>query len=399
MPCGWYCGTKLTTTMMRRTSLDARYLLRKGPAPREMSPLFFRDCAGAGQKSAIHGLSVITDDVVEAARSTLVIGATKRQIPLKKPHHLSLKVTVFLGFIRCKRVLQYQSQWRYLSAMLEMLVRFRGDRTFVRTTWIMRPACQGRSHHTRMRRLPGKDNRSGKQDRRKPGSSRELVVLYEDDAVVALYKPAGLNAVPVKGSEAQSAWSLLSAELKPSRQRAFVIHRIDRFTSGVLLFAKTEADRDALVRQFLHHTPVRQYLAVIRGHLAAKEGTLVHYFRREGMFQRSTPESDPKAARAELRYFTERRLRDASLVRVTLVTGLQNQIRVQFSAFGHPVIGDRKYHPVEASERRIARVALHATHLQFTHPRSGNGVSVHCEPPADFQSLLQALSLPARALR
>ncbi|MFI5114497.1 MAG: hypothetical protein ACHP7J_05070, partial [Terriglobales bacterium] len=63
------------------------------------------------------------------------------------------------------------------------------------------------------------------------------------------------------------------------------------------------------------------------------------------------------------------------------------------SALGHPVIGDRKYHPEEASERRITRVALHAAHLQFLHPRSGEGVSIDCEPPADFQSLLQSLRL------
>ncbi len=215
-------------------------------------------------------------------------------------------------------------------------------------------------------------------------------MLYEDDAVVALNKPAGLLAVPVKGSDTPSALSLLSAKLKLKRQRAFVVHRIDRFTSGVLLFAKTESDRDALIRQFLGHTPVRQYLAVVRGHLAAREGTLVHYFRREGMFQKLTTESDEKGARAELRYSVERPLRAASLVRVTLVTGLQNQIRVQFSAIGHPVIGDRKYHSAEASERRIARVALHAAHLQFLHPRTGESVQVDCELPPDFQRLLQA---------
>jgi 23S rRNA pseudouridine1911/1915/1917 synthase len=224
-------------------------------------------------------------------------------------------------------------------------------------------------------------------------------VLYEDDAVVALDKPAGLPSVPVPGSDTPSALSLLSAQLKWKRQRPFVVHRIDRFTSGVLLFAKTESDRDILVRQFLGHTPIRQYLAVVRGRLGAKEGRLVHYFRREGMFQRLRPESDAQAARAELQYSVERPLRDASLVRVVLVTGLQNQIRVQFSAIGHPVIGDRKYHQGESAERRIARVALHAAHLQFIHPRSGKSVSIDCELPPDFQALLQALTPAARPRR
>lgn len=228
---------------------------------------------------------------------------------------------------------------------------------------------------------------------RDPGN---LVVLYEDDAVIALYKPAGLHAVPVAGSDVSSAWSLLSAALRPRKQRAYVVHRIDRFTSGILLFAKSDQDRDALVGQFLAHTPVREYVAVVRGHLNANVGTLVHYFRREGMFQELTSENDFQAARAELRYVLEHRLRAASLIRVTLVTGLQNQIRVQFSAIGHPVIGDRKYHPAEASERRIARVALHAAHLQFAHPRTQDIVSVDCELPPDISSLVRSLSEPTR---
>jgi 23S rRNA pseudouridine1911/1915/1917 synthase len=203
--------------------------------------------------------------------------------------------------------------------------------------------------------------------------------------------------VPVKGSGTPSALSLLSAELKSRRQRAFVVHRIDRYSSGILLFAKTEPDRDALIRQFLSHTPVRQYLAVVRGHLGGNEKTLVHYFRREGMFQKLTTASDSRAARAELKYSVQRPLRAASLVWVTLVTGLQNQIRAQFAAIGHPVIGDRKYCREEALERRIARVALHAAHLQFIHPRSGESISIDCQFPPDFQSLLQALSLPTRA--
>jgi RluA family pseudouridine synthase len=233
---------------------------------------------------------------------------------------------------------------------------------------------------------------SGEQVGRQGRLARKLEIVYEDDAIVVVNKPAGLAAVPMKGSDAPSAFSLLRAELKAKRQQAQVVHRIDRFTSGILLFAKTEADREALVQQFLRHTPVRQYLAVVRGQVAPEQGTLVHYLRREGMFQRLTRKSDREGTQAELRYSVERQLRGASLVRVTLVTGLQNQIRVQFSATGHPVIGDRKYHPEEAAERRIARVALHAADLGFVHPRTGASVSLDCEAPADFQALVRALS-------
>jgi len=244
---------------------------------------------------------------------------------------------------------------------------------------------------------PKRSYRPRNQNRRTARFSRKVAVLYEDDAVVALDKPAGLLAVPVEGSDMPSALSIVAEELKTRRERALIVHRIDRFTSGVLLFAKTDADRHKLLRQFLAHTTLREYLTVVRGHPAQKQATLIHYFRREGMFQQLTNASDPEGTRAELRYVVERRLRGASLVRVTLITGLQNQIRVQFLALGHAVVGDRKYDKEEAKERRIDRVALHAARLQFVHPRSGENVSVESPLPPDFQSLIKALQPPARA--
>lgn len=250
----------------------------------------------------------------------------------------------------------------------------------------------------------GSNERAGQTPRReswqksprRPRLSREVAVLYEDDAVIVLNKPAGLLAVPIKGSDVPSALSLLIAELKQKRQRALIVHRIDRFASGILLFAKTDRDRDTLIRQFLAHTPVRKYLAVVRGRLKEQSGTLVHYFRREGMHQQLRTARDPEAARAELRYAVERAFADATLVRVDLVTGLQNQIRAQFSAMGHPLIGDRKYHRKEAEEQLIDRVALHAEYLEFVHPRSGETITVECSPPADFQNLVRQLARSGR---
>ena len=246
-----------------------------------------------------------------------------------------------------------------------------------------------------MKKLPRKRaSGSAPLHRRTPRLSRELAILYEDDAIIAVNKPAGLLAVPIPRSSAPSVLSILSQHLNPRHQSALIVHRIDRFASGVLLFAKTNRDRDALVKQFLAHTPVRQYLAVVRGHLAAKQGTLIHHFRKEGMHQKLSTERDRKAARAELSYSVESSLRGASLLRVALLTGLQNQIRVQFATLGHPVIGDRKYSPDEATEHRISRVALHAAYLQFIHPHSKQIVTVECDPPPDFQSLLRVLSPP-----
>lgn len=236
-----------------------------------------------------------------------------------------------------------------------------------------------------------REHKSGFRTPRRQTFSRELAVVYEDDSVVAVNKPPGLLAVPAPGSNAPSALSILADHLANQRQPIFTVHRIDRFASGVLLFAKTKTDRNALVRQFLAHTPVRRYLAVVRGRLPNRQATLVHHFRKDGMRQTLSFARDPKAARAELTYSVERSLRGASLLSITLHTGLQNQIRVQLAALGHPVVGDRKYSPAEASETRISRVALHAQYLQFSHPRTGEPVVIESEPPSDFLSLLSSL--------
>ena len=228
--------------------------------------------------------------------------------------------------------------------------------------------------------------------RHQPAFKREIAILLEDDAIIAVDKPAGLPAVPIAGSNSPSAFDIVAVEMKRRRERAFVVHRIDRFTSGILLFAKTNRARDALVRQFLKHTPMREYLAVVRGRLREKEGKLVDHLRRQGMFQKISRASDPEAARAELSFAVERPLHNATLVRVRLITGLQNQIRVQFAAVGHPVIGDRKYRPEEATERRIARVALHAALLEVAHPSTGEPVKIESPLPADMRSLIASLS-------
>jgi 23S rRNA pseudouridine1911/1915/1917 synthase len=108
------------------------------------------------------------------------------------------------------------------------------------------------------------------------------------------------------------------------------------------------------------------------------------------MLQKLSTERDPRATRAELRYRVERELEGASLIRVELVTGLQNQIRVQFAAVGHPLVGDVAY---GRPSPRIARVALHAYRLGFASP-SGKSLVFQSEPPRDFRELLAALRRP-----
>src|ERR1043165_2112206 len=100
---------------------------------------------------------------------------------------------------------------------------------------------------------------------------RGIQILYRDPAVIVIDKPPGLASVPVKGLSTPSALEVLRTELPPPG-RVFVVHRIARFPSGAIVFATTAQDRAALIKQFLEHTPDRQYLAVVRGHLSVPEG-------------------------------------------------------------------------------------------------------------------------------
>ena len=137
---------------------------------------------------------------------------------------------------------------------------------------------------------PRGDRRLGKQDR------RQLHVLYEDDAVVVLNKRAKLLAVPADDSDIPSALSILSAELKSKRQRAFVVHRTrsSHVWDSALSQKTWHRSRSTRATVYPTHPGAGEYLAAVRGHLRFKEGTLVHYFRQEGMFQKVTTENDPK---------------------------------------------------------------------------------------------------------
>jgi 23S rRNA pseudouridine1911/1915/1917 synthase len=204
-------------------------------------------------------------------------------------------------------------------------------------------------------------------------------------------KPAGLLATPIKGSRQENARDLLNAYLSRKHQEARTVHRIDRYTSGVLLFAKTRAAQAKLVEQFKAHSPRRCYWALARGHMRAPEGELRHYLRLipRGFRQVVTRNAGEEGTLAISRYRLLERMPGVSLLEVELVTGLKNQIRVQLQACGHPVVGDRHYAPSEMEETEIDRQALHARMLGFLHPRTGRPVEFTAPLPPDFSRLIE----------
>lgn len=169
-----------------------------------------------------------------------------------------------------------------------------------------------------------------------------------------------------------------------SRNRIFVVHRLDRDTSGVLLFAKHESAKRYLQDTWSKFT--KTYAAVVHGSLTEKEG-LISTYLAENQAQKMFSVSDPKKGKlAKTGYRVVRENEKYSLLEIDLLTGRKNQIRVHLSEKGHPVVGDRKYGKKEAGTRRLW---LHASSLTFTHPHTHESMTFTAPPPGHFQSIMK----------
>ena len=230
------------------------------------------------------------------------------------------------------------------------------------------------------------------------GDRHDLPIVYEDDHLVVLNKPAGLLAVPLprdRRNDARSVFEDLKAHFARRRRRPFVVHRIDRDTSGLVLFAKTPADQAALKEQFKRREPERVYQAIVYGHPLPRAGTwrdtLVWDTRM--LIQKETSPRDPRGKPAVCRYRVVETLAGASLIEVSLVTGRRNQIRIQARLRGHTLVGEQRYvyGPDDLRPIDFPRQALHAGHLAFRHPVDGRAMAFDAPLPADLTALLERL--------
>lgn len=202
----------------------------------------------------------------------------------------------------------------------------------------------------------------GRGDRR-----HGIRILYEDDSIVVIEKEAGILSVPAPGKAAErTAYGMLADSLG---RPPLIVHRLDRDTSGVMLFAKTAQARDALQACWNDTVEDRRYVALVEGRLEKAEGTLVSFLKENAARKVfATHETAAGAKRAILHYRSiaeHGRQGQYTLVEIQLETGRKNQIRAQFEEIGHPVAGDEKY---GARTNPIHRLALHAASLRFRHP-------------------------------
>lgn len=253
------------------------------------------------------------------------------------------------------------------------------------------------------------EDRPGSARRRAfPFKTGDLTILYEDQYLIVLNKPAGLLAVPLeRRGEETSIFDQLEDHLRSHGKRnPFVVHRIDRDTSGVVLFAKDARTQAALKQQFKERTPERVYLAVVYGHPKPPAGIWRDHlvWDRKALIQRQGHPKDPRAAEAISSYKVlepfppvVRTFRAAvpqtSLIEVKLRTGKQNQIRIQAGLRGHTLVGELRYTSGPDKLRTVPfkRQVLHAWRLSFRHPVEDKVMRFEAPLPEDIKKLIARL--------
>lgn len=233
--------------------------------------------------------------------------------------------------------------------------------------------------------------------RRTPTRVGDLHIVFEDEALLVVNKPAGLLSVPLeRKADAPSVYEQIEDHFRPfGKRRPFVVHRIDQDTSGLVVFAKDARAQSQLKAQFKRREPRRIYLAVVYGHPEPPAGTWRNHlvWDEKALIQKETHPRDREASEAVSEYRMLESFRDTSLIEVRLQTGRRNQIRIQARLRRHTLVGEKRYTygPDALRTIQFERHALHAWKLGFDHPADGRALAFEAPPPADFLALLERL--------
>ena len=212
-----------------------------------------------------------------------------------------------------------------------------------------------------------------------------LTILHEDTDVIVVLKGNGLLTVATERDRENTAQAYLNTYLGARREeRIHVVHRLDRETSGVLVFAKNFHAREQLKEQFAAHTVDRLYIAIIEGRIDPPAGTIRSYLIERKDLRMQSVDAHPDAKLAVTHYRTIATSPQYSMLEVRLETGRKNQIRAHLSEAGHPVVGDQLY---GSTANPLGRLGLHAKLLGFMHPTTGKKMVFTSAVPKSFRDL------------
>ena len=218
---------------------------------------------------------------------------------------------------------------------------------------------------------------------------RGLSILYEDPDILVVDKMSGLLTVSNEKVKEKTAYYLLNNYVQKgnpkSRNRIFIVHRLDRDTSGVIVFAKNEKAKRYLQEEWQGFT--KKYSAVVHGRLLDKEGVITSYLAENRIHRMYSVDDPEKGKLARTGYKVLRESKKYSLLEIDLFTGRKNQIRVHFSDKGCPVAGDKIY---GEKEKGIKRLALHAASITILHPHTKEKMTFEAKIPAYFRSLVNS---------
>lgn len=219
-----------------------------------------------------------------------------------------------------------------------------------------------------------------------------ISIIHEDRDIIVINKPVGLLTIGTDREKQKTAHFLLNDYVRKgnskSSNRVYVVHRLDRETSGILVFAKSEQAKRFLQDNW--ERTEKHYLAIVHGNLKKKEATISSYLA-ENRALRVYSTSDPSQGRlSHTAYKVIEETKGFTMVDVNLITGRKHQIRVHFAEMGHPVVGDKKYGPDENVSKRLA---LHARSIIFNHPFTLKPMTFDTGVPEEFNRLFRWLNI------
>lgn len=214
-----------------------------------------------------------------------------------------------------------------------------------------------------------------------------LKLVYEDAYIIVVEKKEGLLSVSTERQKERTAQHILNEYVKRSHRfnRVFVVHRLDRETSGLMMYAKDEKTQNTLRDHWHDIVTDRRYVSIVSGELEKDYGTIESWLTDRKLYVSSSPVDDGEGKFAVTHYKTIKRSNGYSLVELELETGRKNQIRVHMSDLGHSVIGDERY---GSDCNPLGRLALHAFKLCFYHPVTGELMEFETPYPSAFKGLM-----------
>jgi len=218
--------------------------------------------------------------------------------------------------------------------------------------------------------------------------ARNMRIVFEDEHIIVIDKNAGLLSMASDNEKYLTAYNILSNYVKQQKpsNRIFIVHRLDRDTSGLMMFARSEKVQSLLQRDWKHNVTARTYVALVEGEVTEPEGVVKSYIYESKALVMHSTRNPEKGDLAITRFRKLKSNKDYTLLEIMLETGKKNQIRLHMQELGHSIAGDKKY---GATTSPIGRLGLHASVLAFIHPLTGKEMRFESKVPAKFRRMVK----------